>query len=131
MLQTETAPALPQTPVRAICRADWQPSIFCTVSANRYLSARRSDAQRRRALAAFTLATVRHYTIVDCFQNGAAAYYAAPATRTPLYSPFGAMVLDACQRLRRWSYYDAPTPAPALPNQPLDGCHCHACVLRW
>src|SRR5580765_2765245 len=126
---TDAAETLPASAYRATRYADWTDSVFCTVSACRYVARLLTDEQRRRALAAFELATLPHWTIVDVGQLGAAAYR-SPASAPAAYSPFGAMVLSAMRRLRRWhAYADEPLSAPA-PNLPLDGCHCRVCQTR-
>jgi hypothetical protein len=124
-----TAPAVPASAYHAVRYADWCDSVFCTIGAHRYLSHRATEHQRRRALASFELAAVARYSIVDCFQDGAALYY-APAPAPTGYSPFGAMVLGAVRQLRRWRYYAAEDTAPAVANAPLDGCHCRVCIER-
>ncbi len=119
---------LPASAYHAVRYADWTDSALCSIGA-RHHAPTLTPAQRRRALASFSLPTVAHYSIVDCMQEGAALYYAPAPTPAP-WSPFGAMVLDSVRRLRRWRYYDASDAAPALPAQPLDGCACRVCLSR-
>jgi len=129
---TDATERLPASAYRAVRYADWRVGALAFLPCQRptYCQhASLSDAQRRRAIASFELATVPHWTIVDVGDLGASAYRQA-ASAPAAYSPFAAMVLGAVAHMRRWRYYaseDAPTPAP---NQPLDGCHCRVCLLR-
>jgi hypothetical protein len=115
MRQHRCTPALTAGAVHATYAvAQWQRIDNQPHSATLYASMR---AAPRRALAAPAVAAyaasrraVPAYTIVDCGQDGAQRYASVPATRQPLYSPFGAMVLDAVRMLRRWRWHSA-TPA--------------------
>ena len=90
-------------------------------------------AERNRTIArasmAVALATSRRYMVVDTHGD---AVYAAPAERTlmPLYTSWQSEVLSAVRMLRRWNYYADALPDAALPNQPLDACHCRVCLER-
>jgi hypothetical protein len=129
MPNLETLPALPEAAFRARCYGDWTDSVFCTLSANRYVACRLPESQRRRALASFTLAILPHWTICDVGDRGAAAYR-QPASAPPALSPFAAMALEAVRHLRRWHAYQAESLPPAAPNMPLDGCLCRVCLSR-
>jgi hypothetical protein len=72
----------------------------------------------------------RRYTVVDVAQVGAAYYAPQRPTRQPHWTPVQAAMLDAIRMLRRWDYVSVEPAPAAAPNQPLDGCHCRACILR-
>jgi hypothetical protein len=125
---TDAAVALPATAYHATRYADWTDSVLCSIGA-RHAACRLTDAQRRRALASFTLPTVPQWTICDVGDRGAAAYR-SPASVPAAYSPFGAMVLACLSTVRRQRYYATEDVPPAAPNLPLDGCHCRVCLER-
>ena len=103
---------LPTTAYRASVYADWTDATFCTVSACRYVNGSLPEVTRKRSIAAASITAgtayaLPHYLLPDTFGSPA---YSPPRQRgMPAYSPLAAMLLDCCQRLRRWRYYgDSP-----------------------
>ncbi len=66
---------------------------------------RRAACQQHAFWAARPFRKARKWTIADVGQQGAAAYRQPASANLPAWSPFAAMCLAACQRLRRWHAY--------------------------
>jgi hypothetical protein len=126
---------LPTSAYRAIRYADWThaPLAYLPSYAPTYpQSAPLPEVDHSRAVAR---ASVRRphapqYTVVDHHQLGAAYYAPERRMLTPHLAEWQAQVLSAVRMMRRWSYYAEALPAPALPNEPLDGCDCRVCLAR-
>jgi hypothetical protein len=130
-----SATALPASAYRATRYADWQPAALAYLPAalpayTQAASLPQSERMLTIGRASTRVPAERHYRVVDTGSVGAAYYAPQRPAAQPLYAPWQAAVLDAVRMLRRWQYRsDATLPAPAA-NLPLDGCHCHTCVLR-